>query len=310
MSRRRRYVAVAIVASLLCVGLVGAADLDGDRLGTWAELSGSTNPLDADTDQDGLPDGTELRRLGTDPTDPDSDDDGLVDGAERRRGTDPLAADTDGDGLTDGSEVHFGGAEGRLPGADPLRMDVYLEVDSPPTCSLGGPLAAMKAAFAAAPIDNPDGSAGMTLHLVNETHGVPGPVFLLPRAGPLNDERDLRRAHFERAGSGYRYLLVVEETTTGFFGGVVNGTVVVECGTSDTVMHELGHALGLRDRLHEGIDSTAVPFSAYPSVMNYNRRGAVFQFSDGTHGQSDFDDWGYLARNMTPPETHRLPDRR
>jgi subtilisin family serine protease len=61
-----------------------------------------------DRDGDGLTDAVEAG-LGTDPLDPDSDDDGLSDGAEvNTHGTDPLAADSDGDGWSDGAEVTSG----------------------------------------------------------------------------------------------------------------------------------------------------------------------------------------------------------
>uniref|UniRef100_UPI000594989D GEVED domain-containing protein n=1 Tax=Thiofilum flexile TaxID=125627 RepID=UPI000594989D len=78
-----------------------------------------TDPLDADTDNDGLLDGVEdANKNGvvdageTNPLDADSDDDGLSDGAEdaNKNGvvdageTNPLNVDTDSDGLQDGTE--------------------------------------------------------------------------------------------------------------------------------------------------------------------------------------------------------------
>ena len=65
---------------------------DGD------EATIGTDPLDEDTDGDGLNDGDE-----------DTDGDGLNDGDEvYTHQTDPLVADTDGDGLNDGDEVDNG----------------------------------------------------------------------------------------------------------------------------------------------------------------------------------------------------------
>jgi hypothetical protein len=64
---------------------------DADEVGNDASLdSGDTNPLDADTDDDGLSDGAELKGADgqpesgdeTDATNPDSDSDGLSDGLE------------------------------------------------------------------------------------------------------------------------------------------------------------------------------------------------------------------------------------
>jgi hypothetical protein len=64
----------------------------------------------------------------------DSDDDGLNDCDEDALGTDPTKADTDGDGFTDGEEVLETGVDGlKLSGeplfADPLRKDIYVEID-------------------------------------------------------------------------------------------------------------------------------------------------------------------------------------
>ena len=42
--------------------------------------------------------------MGTDPLDPDTDDDGLVDGEEVIVGSDPFNPDTDGDGIPDGED--------------------------------------------------------------------------------------------------------------------------------------------------------------------------------------------------------------
>jgi len=72
------------------------ADLDGDGIG---------DACDDDIDGDGLTNAQESA-LGTDPLNPDTDGDGLSDGAEvNTHGTNPLIVDTDGDGLTDGEEV-------------------------------------------------------------------------------------------------------------------------------------------------------------------------------------------------------------
>ncbi|MFA6171912.1 MAG: CAP domain-containing protein [Patescibacteria group bacterium] len=61
-----------------------------------------------DSDADGLPDALEIL-LGTDPLNKDSDNDGLGDYEELYvYGTDPNNPDTDGDGITDGDEVRMG----------------------------------------------------------------------------------------------------------------------------------------------------------------------------------------------------------
>ncbi len=98
-------------------------DTDGDGLIDGLEVTGEnpTDPLLADTDDDGLSDGVEDLNLNgvfddgeTNPNDPDTDKGGVKDGAEIEAGTDPLdpdddsAIDSDKDGLTDLEEIELG----------------------------------------------------------------------------------------------------------------------------------------------------------------------------------------------------------
>jgi hypothetical protein len=64
-------------------------DSDGDGLSDSAELGLGSNPLDPDSDDDGLLDGVEDSTTHTGVLDADSDDDGASDGAEVAAGTDP-----------------------------------------------------------------------------------------------------------------------------------------------------------------------------------------------------------------------------
>lgn len=88
------------------------ADTDDDGRTDGDEVLGvpQTDPLDPDMDNDGLPDGWEVR-WGLNPFDAtdgamvDSDLDGLLNAEEMRYGTDPLHGDTDEDGLDDRTEV-------------------------------------------------------------------------------------------------------------------------------------------------------------------------------------------------------------
>ncbi|MDC1020815.1 right-handed parallel beta-helix repeat-containing protein, partial [bacterium] len=107
-------------------------DSDLDGVGDDAEITLGTDPLDQDTDDDGLSDGEEVLTFSTDPLNVDTDSDGLQDGTEVGNdawwlgdpsngidGTDtsvnipdadpsttthPLDDDTDNDGLMDGQE--------------------------------------------------------------------------------------------------------------------------------------------------------------------------------------------------------------
>ncbi|VGO11629.1 hypothetical protein PDESU_00174 [Pontiella desulfatans] len=88
------------------------SDFDGlgDEVENVEQDYGKTDPSDSDSDDDGILDGAEVA-AGTDPLDADSDDDGLIDGEESSHRTNPLDADSDNDGLNDGVEI----ATGTLP---------------------------------------------------------------------------------------------------------------------------------------------------------------------------------------------------
>ncbi|MCH2025536.1 MAG: hypothetical protein MK172_07310 [Verrucomicrobiales bacterium] len=124
----------------------GTGDFDGDGLTDLDEYEETkTNPIVADTDEDGLLDGVETNtgtfvsatNTGTDPKDADSDGDGLLDGVEtntgefvdeENTGTDPNNADTDGDAYTDGGEV-AGGTDPHDPNSKGAIPAPFLYVD-------------------------------------------------------------------------------------------------------------------------------------------------------------------------------------
>lgn len=112
-------------------GINGASgDLDGDGLTNIQEYNLGTLANDADTDDDGSNDRAETIRVDaglpapptgavapSNPVNADTDGDGLRDGVETdtgvfassvNTGSDPLVADTDGDGFVDGLEVSQG----------------------------------------------------------------------------------------------------------------------------------------------------------------------------------------------------------
>jgi hypothetical protein len=68
-------------------------------------------------------------------------------------------------------------------------------------------------------------------------------------------------------------------------------------------MHELGHTLGIFHSNSPGCDneSTMYPWrkgwwvwANYKSCMNYRYAWSLVDYSDGTHGEKDFDDWGNI----------------
>jgi hypothetical protein len=76
------------------------ADQDSDGLLTWRELTHGTDPLNADSNGNGLSDLVEIDRAYAG-ANADEDGDGLSSAAELLQGTDPFLADTDGDGYND-----------------------------------------------------------------------------------------------------------------------------------------------------------------------------------------------------------------
>jgi hypothetical protein len=104
------------------------SDRDGDGLVEDLEIYHLTDPLNPDTDGDGLRDGDEVLKYKTLPNESDTDKDGYDDGTEIHAGSDPLDAnsipvDNDGNGLPDEWENRYGlqyvavGLRG--PGGDP-----------------------------------------------------------------------------------------------------------------------------------------------------------------------------------------------
>ncbi|MBB5353873.1 pectin methylesterase-like acyl-CoA thioesterase [Haloferula luteola] len=78
-------------------------DSDDDGLPDWLEALG-VHSAGGDDDMDGLSNLLEFETYGTDPLQSDTDGDGVEDGEEIAGGTDPLDRDSDGDGLSDGFE--------------------------------------------------------------------------------------------------------------------------------------------------------------------------------------------------------------
>lgn len=111
------------------VDTVDTVDTDGDGILDFEETNGwttaagvmyTTDPREADSDGDGLPDGQEAGAKDvvptrgsvyagiTNPISADSDGDDLDDASELDGGFNPWADDSDGDGLDDMAEVEFG----------------------------------------------------------------------------------------------------------------------------------------------------------------------------------------------------------
>ncbi|HRQ73724.1 MAG TPA: GC-type dockerin domain-anchored protein [Phycisphaerales bacterium] len=210
-----------------------------------------------------------------------------------------VCADTDGDGLPDDWEINgipyeSGGQTHRfmLPGADPLRKNLYLEIDAMEGFELGDwPVAHLVAAFANAPVSNPDGSAGITLSILRDDTDLPHvadwptngcwPVafgaYRQQHFGTFWERGDPHAEELLKAkAKAYRYCIIADRASPTRYGGcghmpgdnfvVYFGSVPFEpWSEAAVIMHELGHNLGL----HHGGGDAINGKPNYPSVMNY-----------------------------------------
>ena len=101
------------------------ADTDNDGVSDFVEVVDyQSDPNNTDTDNDGLSDGQEINEHNTAPTGADTDNDGVSDGAEINQfGINPLNPDSDSDGMNDGDEVLAG-----MDPADPASIFEITEV--------------------------------------------------------------------------------------------------------------------------------------------------------------------------------------
>ncbi|HEY5962275.1 MAG TPA: hypothetical protein VIV60_37220, partial [Polyangiaceae bacterium] len=203
--------------------------------------------------------------------------------------------DSDGDGISDGDEVLGTTAGLNLPamGTNPLRKNILIEYDwfdDSNECKAHShrPTAAtvnmVAATFASSPVSNPDGSRGVTViqdygqggefrggNRINDADGV--------IAGGVSDSEfaNYRSQNFASNRQGYFHytLLPHRYNLNGASSGqaeIVGDDLVVSlyCAGSDynvasTIVHELGHNLGLR----HGGDTDTNDKPNYNSVMNY-----------------------------------------
>lgn len=250
----------------------------------------------------------------------DADGDGLSDTEEAALGTDPANADTDGDALLDGWEVKgVNGIDLKQLGANPRRRDIFVEMDfmvrSSATRGLApspAVIAAIKSAFASAPVVNHDGSTGISIHLelsnevthdpdldpyIDEFHAIKDFNF---------DKKHLPIYHYMIWADGYTIRSQGQVITTssgvsldiphsdflvtlGKWGEGAGGTDEEKIGT---FIHELGHNLGLK---HGGSDHENFK-PHHLSVMNYNWQTSGLR-RNGQFGHFEYQRFKFDALN-------------
>jgi hypothetical protein len=224
--------------------------------------------------------------------------------------------DTDGDGLLDFWESENGGIDSNQDGtidfkpydlgARPDHKDLFIEVDAG-TVPLGdNETSKVIFAFDNAPVENPDGTTGVRLHILRDETSLPLPDAVVFGTRLPEGFASSKASHFgtpaERADPNavnilkakervFRYSIIYDGLQFVGSSGRYNG--IAEIGGNDfivdflqpvftdgfrdeddraaTFMHELGHTLGLRhggrSEKPDGSSNQGKP--NYPSIMNY-----------------------------------------
>ena len=210
-------------------------------------------------------------------------------------GTNPANPDTDGDGLNDGDEVLGTVAGLSLPalGVNPLRKNLLIEFDwfdDGNECGFHthrpteGMIFRVMEAYANAPLDNPDGTTGITVIADYGQGGVfTGGNLIADVDGNLatgvngTEFNNHKNANFDPVRDGYFYYAMMPHrynVNSGSSGQAEfpgdDMIVSLYCANSEvnvanTIMHEWGHNLGLG---HGGFENTNWKPN-YNSVMNY-----------------------------------------
>lgn len=224
----------------------------------------------------------------------DADGDRLLDCDEDAIGTDAQLADTDGDGLSDGDEV-LGTVEGLdLPsfGVDPLHKDLLVEMDWTDEafeCAAHShrpsaqSIADVVLFFASVPVSNPDGNPGInfiadygqggafaggnhisipdgiTSALGATFYGYKTANFATDRNGYFRYQLHGHRWAYNEGSSGYGLIFGDDSVVT------LSCSVGSEDFVRNTIIHELGHNLGLE---HGGATACNQKPN-YNSLMNY-----------------------------------------
>lgn len=215
----------------------------------------------------------------------------------------PDMSDSDDDGICNDWEengIPYTDAKGQpqrymLPQADPLKKNVWVEVDTMASVVFSVEASTqVGVSFANAPLDNPDRSTGVLLHVQHDETELPFVSPWLTNGSPTScwpvEFYDFRTVHYgtsaERLGPGgpglleakakaFRYCIAGNVCGPQDWGGcgelpgdnfvifLPEGLATIDAAA--VFMHELGHNLGLG---HGGCDNINGKPN-HPSIMNY-----------------------------------------
>lgn len=292
------------------------------------------NIYQSDYDGDNLPFWIETNKYGTDPfidnRYDDYDNDSIPLYWEHYWGYDPLTAenhlqlDDDNDSITNYEEFLTSAY-----GADPFRKDLFLEIDFMNRESRGKTSSISEKATEL--FKNPFHRRNIVVH-VETGDIVPFDDFtdqnelldLYHEYFKQSVDNNWKRAIFHYG------LFVHNCVPTGFsFAGdgpvvwgylpgtnafvvsasmmeryqLVNQRETLDWFHASVIMHEMGHNFGIRYGYPPGCDNqnTKYPWQLgwylyrnYESIMNYRYTYEIFDYSDGSHGNRDFDDWSNI----------------
>ena len=257
-------------------------------------------------------------------SDPDTDGDGAPDWWEQKWGYDPSIwedhqqLDPDNDSLNNIEECYMDQYD-----ANPFHKDVYLELDwhtalqqnvtnKPSEKGLTQMMEAYARHDITLHIDT--GQLGGGEEIPSEPYATYADIITLYWEYFLHNNLNNPRQYI------FHYGLICDRTEGPGFAVMgwnhLNGFVVGAQFLSErypfytrgrvvsaVIMHELGHTFGLIVTKYNGIDNkmTHNPlykefwiYLPYRSILSYQYTYSIMDYSDGSHGRNDYDDWGNL----------------
>ena len=286
-------------------------DADGDRL-TWYEevFIYKTNPMESDIgkdyDNDSLPIEWE-DKYGYNPFIPDN-----------------INLDEDNDGLTTYEEYLMYEWH-----ADPFRQDIFVEVDFMENRFFGHNIFPE---YSKEKVISAFSKHNIMLHIDDKLEGgeilpyekyfTPEKLSIYYKKYFLHDGKNKWRegifrycvfAHYtfpsRKNVAGYSYWPTERDKFNCFVIGirVIKNyrikPIARETAIASLFMHELGHTLGLFWHTYNGIDNSTCnypwlegwrKYENYKSCMNYRYAWNLIDYSNGSHGENDFNDWAKI----------------